>query len=94
MLTARQHALSTFNAVRGAGDGNVLGGNPDEIRRGRLEFVDNAIAAVNKAIGSGEPRRFIGEPSDEDLAAMLEWLQQRRDYLDSQVSDPRWSQRR
>jgi hypothetical protein len=51
----------------------------DEITSERLKFIDKALGAVAKAVGT--ERRFVGEPSDADLDAMRDWLLQRRESL-------------
>jgi hypothetical protein len=79
MLTRREHALSIFNCSRGMRFGHVLGADQDEIRRGRLHFLDQAISAVERAYS--EPRLFVQEPNDETLNKMLDWLKQRRELV-------------
>jgi hypothetical protein len=48
----------------------------DELTAERNKFLDLAITKVERAIGT--ERRFIGEPSDEQLVQYLDWLRTRR----------------
>jgi hypothetical protein len=48
----------------------------DELAAERTKFLDLAILKVERAIGT--ERRFLAEPSDEQLDRWLDWLRTRR----------------
>lgn len=80
MLTERESAAGVYVAARGIGRGTVKGADMGEVVRARTEFLDNAIAVVQRAI-DGPPKRFVGEADDDNLHNMLTNLQHQREAL-------------
>jgi hypothetical protein len=56
-----------------------------EVNRERLAFITQALTTVLRAIDS--ERRFVGEPTDDQLKSMQQWLEARRDQLDNFVKN-------
>jgi hypothetical protein len=82
VFTPRETAASIHHAAASMGTGHVPGIDPDQLREERLRFTLLALARVRRAFGT--ERRFLAEPSDEQLDAMQTYLMARRDQLATQ----------
>lgn len=81
-FTLRETAEEMFTSAQATSTARVFGANSEmmsEIATHRLQHIDDAIVAIDKAIGS--PRLLLREPDDFRLAQMREILKERRDRI-------------
>jgi hypothetical protein len=78
-FTEREQAADIYGVVRGLGARGVLGGDTEAITAERLEWLDRAERAIERAIGT--ERILLAEPDDAMLRQWLDVLRQRRAAL-------------
>lgn len=81
-FTPREVADALFTSAASTGTKSVMGASAEqmhEIVSHRLAHIDDAIRAIDKAVGS--PRVLLREPDDQRLAQMKAILTERRERI-------------